>query len=143
MLHHIKRATQKRIIRYLISGGTAASVNLGLFAILIRIVSWHPVYCSVIATGVAFWVSFLMQKYFTFQESSKIHLRQTMHYFLTFVLGLSLTSFFFYIIHQFTGWKVISQALAAILTACITFFIYKHIVFTPKKLHNTDIYIEP
>ncbi len=71
----------KRIIRYLISGGTAALTDLVLLYILADKLGIWYMYSVVLAFAVAFFVSFFLQKFWTFEDNgtSKAHRQITVY----------------------------------------------------------------
>jgi len=75
----------KQIIKYIIAGGLAASVDLALLYILTGILGVWYLYSSGLAFVVAFFVSFYLQKFWTFRDScrKKIYRQMTLYFVVT------------------------------------------------------------
>ncbi|MBI3633270.1 MAG: GtrA family protein [Candidatus Vogelbacteria bacterium] len=123
------------IVRYLISGGTAAFVDLLILYVLAEYV--HIVYTISVAIAFifAFMVSFVMQKYWTFQDHSnhRVHKQAAitlMIALVNLVINSVLVSFFVEVVHI---WYMLSQVIASLLIAIFSFFIYKFFVFAKPE----------
>lgn len=123
-----------KLFRYLVSGAIGASVTLSLLFVFTDIFNFWYVYSSMIAYTCAFFVSFTLHKYWTFQNKNlhDIHI-QFGTFLITFLINLSLNSFFIYSLVEFFDLNyLISQILSAIIIAVLSFFIYKQIVFIDR-----------
>jgi len=139
MRHFIDRLYSHIVVRYIISGATAAIVNLLTFTVLWHLAGIHSVVASAAAACVAFIVSFFMQKYFTFHQRVPIDLRQLVRYLLAFVLNLGLTALLFSLFIQQIPFALFDQFLAAGLTATVSFFVYRRFVFQEAARSDTAI----
>jgi putative flippase GtrA len=127
----IKFLIEHIFIRYVISGGTSASVNLAVLYIFKYKLHFYYLTASRIAFIVGFFVSLILHKFFTFRDHSteNIH-KQTAMYLMSSLFGLSLNTTLMYVFVDILNiWIMFSQVLAGILVASCTFFISKHIVF--------------
>ncbi len=66
MLRLFRFFTQYKLIRYLISGGTAATLHLTIVFILTEFTALWYLYATSIAFVIALGVSFSLQKFWTF-----------------------------------------------------------------------------
>lgn len=126
-----KPLIQYKIIRYIISGGTAALVSLSLLYFFTDVVGIWYLLSSTLAFVVAFFVSFLLQKLWTFKDThTKDISRQVSLYFVTAVSGLSANALFMYALVDIVGlWYIFAQILSSGTIATVTFFIYGNIIF--------------
>lgn len=127
-----------KLFRYIVSGAAGASVTLSLLFLFTDIFNVWYVYSSMIAYTCAFFVSFTLHKYWTFQNRNlhDIHI-QFGTFLITFLINLTMNSFFIYSFVEFLKLNyLISQIFSAIIIAVASFFIYKHIVFInrPKSI---------
>jgi len=132
----IRRFTKHLLVRYVISGGVSALVDLSLLY-LFNLYT-HYLIAAAFAFSVAFFVSFTLQKFWTFKDHSTdgIH-KQTVIYLGTSLFGLSLNTLLMYIFVDYIHVGVISsQVFAGGLVACCTFFISRDFVFKYKKEEN-------
>ncbi|MBI2097857.1 MAG: GtrA family protein [Candidatus Vogelbacteria bacterium] len=122
-----------KIFRYVISGGTAALVNLTtLFALTEWFAVWYLL-SSIFAFLLAVFVSFTLQKFWTFREKSMRRVRRQFVAFLIVTTGsLSLNTLLVYSLVE--GWRLqylLSQIIAGALIAVISFRVYQRAIFSP------------
>jgi len=124
-----------KIIRYLISGCTAAVANLSSMYLFTDIFGFWYMYSAVLAFSVAFFVSFLLQKYWTFKEISvkKVHTQISL-YLLVGILNLVCNALLLYvfvdILHM---WYMTGQFLVSGMIAVWSFFIYRKFIFNQDQ----------
>lgn len=127
----IAHFTKHLIVRYLISGGTSASVNIGIFSLLHYYYGLHYIISNVIAFCIAFCVSLILQKFWTFQDHStdNIHV-QGLFYLVSSLIGLGINTTILYISVDLLGLPPIAGVvIAGTLTAMCTFQINKRYIF--------------
>jgi putative flippase GtrA len=131
-----------RILKFLISGGTAAVVDLGVLYLLSDVyTNWYAglieksdavLIAAIIAFVFAFGVSFTLQKFWTFEDSSVdvIHSQLAMYLVLA-LCGLGVNTLFMYVLLNYTGLHYLAaQIFASAFIAVGNFFVYKHFIFT-------------
>jgi dolichol-phosphate mannosyltransferase len=119
------------VVRYVISGGTAAVVDLGLLFIFTDVFHIWYLLSAVIAFLFAFFTSFFMQKFWTFQDSAteRIH-QQIALYFIVAIANLILNTALMYVFVEFIRLHyMLSQVVVALLIACGSFFVYRNFIF--------------
>jgi putative flippase GtrA len=127
----IKVFTKHLLVRYIISGGTSATVNLSIFALFFYVFQIHYIVSNVIAFSVAFGVSLVLQKFWTFRDHStdNIHI-QGLLYLFNSLFGLVINTTVLYICVDFFGvMPIIGVIIAGISTALCTFQISRRYVF--------------
>lgn len=115
--------------RYIISGGTSAVVDLALLFFLYNILEFHYLISAVIAFSLAFFVSFILQKFWTFKNHSTdgIH-GQAMIYLGSSLFSLAFNTLLMYLFVDKLHFAVLlSQVFAGAIVACFTFFISRRI----------------
>src|SRR3989344_4786073 len=92
----IRKLTKHLLVRYVISGGVSAVVDLSLLYLFDLYM--HYLIAATLAFAVAFSVSFTLQKFWTFKDLSTdgIH-KQSAIYLVTSLFGLSLNTLLMYI----------------------------------------------
>lgn len=126
-----------RIIRFLISGGSAATVDIAVLWILEEKFDMWYLTASVLAFLVAFLVSFFLQKFWTFRDANKegMH-RQMVVYFTVSVINLCLNTLLMYVFVDWFGiWYILSQVIVSLMIACMSFFIYRRIFSRNETTH--------
>ncbi len=127
----IKQLTKHLLVRYVISGGTAAVVNLSLFFLLHTIWHFYYITASIIAFVVSFLISLVLQKFWTFQDHSlhKFH-HQVGKYLLTSLFGLVIDIIVLFVcVEYFRFYALAGQIVAGVITAGCTFSLSRHFVF--------------
>lgn len=121
----------QRVVRYLIAGSIAAAVNLGTLYFFTDILDVWYLFSSVLSFLVTFFVSFALQKFWTFRdkETKGIH-TQGLLYFALALANLAVNSaLLFFFVEVLRIWYLLSQVFAAGLIATATFFIYRNFIF--------------
>jgi putative flippase GtrA len=121
-----------QIFRYLVSGGTAAAVDIGLLYAFTRYLGLWYLASAVLAFIIAFGVSFFLQKFWTFKDRAieGIH-KQAGMYLVVAVVNLCVNTLLVYLLTDYLNlWYILSQVIAAGLVALFSFFVYKYWIFT-------------
>ncbi|MBL8158370.1 GtrA family protein [bacterium] len=123
-----------RLVRFILSGGLATAVNLGTLFVLTHFFDIWYLYSSIAAFAVSFFVSFSLQKFWTFAENSRTHLHiQATLYLLVMILTLILnTTIIYTLVEHANIHYLIGQLVSGICIAIINFFSYKHLVFKSR-----------
>jgi len=121
----------KQIIKYLIAGGTAAFVDLGLLYFITDILGVWYLLSACLAFVVAFFVSFFLQKFWTFRDADKKAIYKQMGVYLGVALAnLTLNAVLMYIfVDGFKIWYMLAQVIVSGLIACESYFVYKIFIF--------------
>ncbi len=120
-----------KILRFLISGGTSAAVDLGLLYIFTDIFGIWYLTSTVFAFIIAFFVSFGLQKFWTFRDHSRDGMSaQAGVYFVIAGCNLALNTLLVYAFVDHLGFHyLLAQIVASLLIACESYFIYQRFVF--------------
>jgi len=124
----------KRIVKYLIAGGTSTSVDLILLYILTDILGFWYLTSAILAFSIAFFVSFFLQKFWTFRDGDKEVMYKQMGVYLGVALtNLALNTALMYIfVDGFKIWYMLAQFVISGLIACESYLIYKFFIFNRK-----------
>lgn len=122
--------TKHRIIRYIISGGISAVVNLVIFYVLNLEIGIYYITASILSFISAFFVSFTLQKFWTFKSHETETHKQMIMYLGNSLFGLGLnTTILFLCVHFLQVLPLLGQIVAGGLTALCTFQISRNFVF--------------
>jgi putative flippase GtrA len=119
----------KRIARFLVAGGCAAAVSATtLYFFNTRLGVWY-IEASAIGFLAGFVVSFTLQKFWTFQDSTVHRVKGQLAAYLGISLfNLLLNTALVYCFVEFLGFlPVVAQLLSAGMIACESFFVYRMI----------------
>jgi len=126
----------KGVIKFLLAGLTAAAVNLLVLDLLYRIFSWPIIPATSIAFLVAFFVSFSLQKFWTFRDKSRDRIsKQLLGYLANGLVGLYLNGWLMkLLVEDYALWHLLAQILVSAVIALQNFLVYR-IIF---KKHHED-----
>ncbi len=133
----------KRPIKYLIAGGTAALVDLSLIYFFTDILGIWYLYSACLAFSVAFFVSFFLQKFWTFRDNNTERMYRQMTVYLSVALfNLILNAFFMYIlVDGFKVWYMLAQVMASGLIACESYLVSSFFIFFHHRLDKNKLKI--
>lgn len=119
------------LFKYLVSGGSAAVVSLGTLYLLTEYAHFHYLLSAVLSFIVAFFVSFLLQKFWTFQNKGREDMHVQLAAFLLVSLGnLALNTLLIYtFVEVFHLWYLLAALISGGLIAVESFFIYRYFIF--------------
>lgn len=117
--------------RFLIAGGTAATLHLGVLFILTDIFRLWYVFSTTAGFLTAFCVSLVLQKFWTFQDKGRERLhRQLALYFTVAVCNLFLNAGLTYLLVGAWGvWYILAQIMVSGGIALESFFVYRSFIF--------------
>ena len=120
-----------QIARFLTSGGVAAAVNLGLFLFLYELMGVHYLTAVVETSIVVFFVSFTLQKVWTFEDPKVCTVPvQLPLYALSALCTVAANMVLIYVfVEWFELWPLVAQVLSLALIAIGNFFVYKFLIF--------------
>ena len=118
--------------KYAISGGCAAVANIGTLYVLTEYVHVYYIVSAVIAFVVAFFVSFPLQKFWTFRnrETAGMHTQMGVYLLVSVCNMICNAGLLFLLVEQFHVWYIGAEITVALLLAVVTFFVYRVIFRT-------------
>lgn len=125
-----------RLLRYFMSGATAAASNVAILFILVHFSRMHYLYASVVAFIASVAVSFTLQKFWTFQDTFTHDMReQFTRYSVVVLANLALNIGLMYLFVEKAGlWYVLAQIVTTSIVAVVGYIGYKHFVFRERLL---------
>ncbi|MCX6786454.1 MAG: GtrA family protein [Candidatus Kaiserbacteria bacterium] len=120
-----------KIIRYVISGGTAAFTSVGLLFVFVHFIGAQYIVASAFAFIFGFLVSFTLQKLWTFNNKGTSRTHIQLAQYLAITLGnLALNTLLVYTGVEILGlWYLLAQLIASGLIAFYSYFVYRRFVF--------------
>lgn len=124
------------LVKYVVSGGSSACVNLGMLYLLTEYAQVHYLQSAVFAFIVAFFISFLLQKFWTFQDMRKDVIHRQMIWFLVLsLLNLLVNTLLIYSLVEYMHlWYLAAAVMSGALLAVSNFLIYKHVIFATEPV---------
>ena len=127
----------KSIIKYGFSGGLATAVSLISLYLFHDWLNWGIISAATISFLLAFFVSFILQKFWTFRDKRQDRIAgQLAGYLANGVIGLYLNAFLMHLLVVRVGvWYLGAQVLVSLAIAVQNFLVYKFIIFR-KRSHE-------
>lgn len=123
-----------KLFRYIVSGGSAAIVDLFVLHIFVKCFDMWYVLAAILAFLIAFGVSFTLQKFWTFKDVSKKVTSQATIYFVVSVINLGINTLLMYVFVDYGHLHyLISQIIASGILAISSYFIYSSFIFSEIK----------
>ena len=133
---------QSLIIRFIFSGGMAALTTFGVLYVLVRFFDAWYLTASTTAFLFGFFVSFVLQKFWTFKDMRKKALWWQMPVSLCVLLGaIFLNIFIMFVLVEMAGmWYMLAKVFSAVIIAALMFLFYGAFIFHYQK-SDTGRYI--
>jgi len=122
---------RKTIVKFIISGGIATLADLILLFILTDFFRIWYLFSAILAFIGSFFVSFYLQKFFTFRDAGRERIyRQMGQYLFVGLMNLGLNTLGMYLAVEIFGiWYLLAQIIVTIIIAIFSFIIYKTYIF--------------
>jgi putative flippase GtrA len=119
------------IVKFLIAGGTATAIDLALLYYFTDILMMWYLTAAVLAFMLAFGISFVLQKFWTFSGLHARRKREQIPMYLALNLfGLCVNSLgMYFLVDKFGLWHMAAQVIMAALIAVFNFFVYRLVIF--------------
>lgn len=134
-MKHISKIFNWTLFRYGLIGGGVSVLDILLFNVLIYMSGTYYVVAAVTSNVISFFIRFYLQKHYAFKTPSKKNVRKELiQYGILFVVSVGLTAFLVFILVDFVHLNPsISQIIAILMVASVSFFIYRYIIFPVEK----------
>ncbi len=134
------KVTQHVAVRFFLSGGTSAFVDLLLLFLLNTILGMHYLTSAVFAFIGAFGVSFMLHKHWTFKSHSQSAHKQVVMYLGTSLVGLGLNTLLMYVfVSHLHVMVLLSQVIVGLTVAFFSFFLSRNLVFKVSVSNDSNI----
>ncbi len=131
----------QQVVRYLIAGGTAAATDIILLYVFTSLLHIWYLISTVLAFLIAFIVSFLLQKYWTFADGANAAWKsQALKYLVITSTNLGLNTLLMYFSVDYLHIHYLfAQIIVSGLIAIESYFIYQIFVFKKKPPVSSQV----
>lgn len=144
MIRYFRNLCDKyMVLRYIISGGTAAATHLSLLYIFTEFLGVWYILSSILGFIFAVFVGFSLQKWWTFADKTTdlVH-RQFIFYISITGANLFINAAILYFLVEYLGiWYIASQVITSGFLAIITFFIYGKFIFRRSPVFTRKLLV--
>lgn len=123
--------TVKKIVRFIIAGTLGALTQVGALAFFADFLGLWYLLGSVLAFVISITVSFILQKWWTFnhRDNSTIPTQAGL-YLANALVNLGLNTAILYLLVDHAGLNhLVAQLVTSALVAILSFFVYNHLIF--------------
>lgn len=120
-----------KLIKYVISGAISTVTNLGSFFILEHYFNIYYLYGSILSLLISTLVSFVLQKFWTFDDqiTNTIYLQFILYVAITLGNLAINTAVVYILVDRMHIWYLLAQLTASCVVAITGFFAYQRFVF--------------
>ena len=126
-----------QFIKYVIVGFVGTALDFGLLYILVEFGHLYYLFGAVTSVAIVLWISFSLNKYWTFQNFEKKYFRQIAKYLVShaIALGINLVILAF-LVEVFHFWYLFAKVFATVGAAITNFLLVKKFIFFAKNEKN-------
>lgn len=119
-----------RIIKYIITGGSAFAAEYLVFLLLFYVFDLPVVVAHPISFMVGFVVSFSLSRQWVFGNAHAHRpLAQILMYFGLVLINIAITTWVIALLVQVGVWAFVAKIIVTAMIACWNYFIYKYLIF--------------
>ncbi|OHA15147.1 MAG: hypothetical protein A3G52_03395 [Candidatus Taylorbacteria bacterium RIFCSPLOWO2_12_FULL_43_20] len=121
----------KRVAKYVISGTIAAAANIALLFLLTDIMRFWYLSSAVISFMFGVIVSFVLQKYWTFEDNRASRIKSQFAVYVAIAIGGAIinTALVYSFVEIAGLWYLLAQIFSGVVIAVVNFFCYCYLVF--------------
>lgn len=129
------RLNNIKLLRFVISGGSATLIDLILLYILTKYLLVWYVLSAALAFIAAFMVSFVAQKFWTFEDHSTDRLQsQGSIFFVVALISLAVNTYAVYALVDYLHlYFMLAQIIVSAFIAVSNYFVYSKFIFRPQS----------
>jgi putative flippase GtrA len=120
-----------KIIKYVLSGGTAVLVNLAVLYVMVEFLHLWYLLGAIVSFVFGLCTSYTLQKFWTFKDGNtqNIHIQfLSFALFALLMLGLN-TLLIYFFVDVLKIWYLLAQAMSSLLIAFINYNVFNKIIF--------------
>lgn len=132
---HESLCRRERVVKYIVAGGTAASVDIGSLYVIKGLLDVPLIPAVAISFLIAFCVSFILQKFWTFKDMSvdRVH-TQAIQYFIVAAINFFLNIILMYgLVELAQVWYLGAKVIVSGAIAFSSFFVYRIFIFNSDQ----------
>ena len=133
MFKYFLSKNPKQLLKYILVGLLGTGLDFLLLYSLVKYLHLFYLLAAFISIAIVLWISFGLNKYWTFKDERKKYFPQFFKFVLAHALGngINLTILFF-LVQVFGLWYIFAKICATAVSAIFNFFITKELVFNQR-----------
>lgn len=120
----------RHFIKYVIVGFFATSLDFAFLYCLVEFGHLHYLLSAIISISVILWISFTLNKFWTFGNREKNFFKQFAKYILSHAVALSISLFILTtLVEVFHFWYLFAKFFGTVVAACTNFLLVRRYIF--------------
>ena len=123
-----------QFVKYIIVGFVGTGLDFSILYILVEYGHLYYLFGAVTSVAIVLWVSFTLNKYWTFQNFEKKYFQQFGKYLVSHAIALGVNlAILAFLVEIFHFWYLFAKVFATAAAAITNFLIVKKFIFFAKK----------
>ncbi len=132
-----KSFVSPQFIKYALIGLLGTGLDFSILYTLVEYGHLYYLVAALISIGIVLWISFTLNKFWTFRNKEPQYFRQLSKYILSHAIGQVINfTIMILLVELFGVWYIMAKVFATIVVIIWNFLVTKHWVFLPKKITN-------
>ncbi len=128
-------------LRYLVVGFLGTGIDFLILYTLVEFGHVHYLVAAIISVAIVLWISFSLNKYWTFGNFEKKYFKQLLKYLASHAVALAVNLVILVILVQvFHLWYLFAKVFATSVAAIVNFVIVKNFIFEKSKIQKSAVY---
>lgn len=130
----LKQFFSRQFLKYVIVGFVGTALDFSILYVLVEFGHLFYLFAAIASVAVVLWISFSLNKYWTFQNFEKKYFQQFFKYVISHLvaLGVSLMILAF-LVEVFNFWYIFAKVFATCGAAVTNFLLVKNFIFFKKS----------
>lgn len=124
----------KQFFKYAVVGILATALDFSFLYVLVEYGYLYYLYSALISSAIIIWISFILNKYWTFQNKEKKYFHQFTKYVISHLIALAVAlTVLAVLVEIFHFWYLFAKVFATIAAAIVNFLLVKKFIFFNKQ----------
>lgn len=131
----LKTLYSPQFVKYVTIGFLGTGLDFLLLYTLVEYAHLYYIFAAIISVSIVLWISFSLNKYWTFRNREQQYIRQLLKYLVSHAAGQILNfSILILLVEIFDLWYIFAKVCATAIVVTWNFLITKNWVFLTKKM---------
>jgi putative flippase GtrA len=127
----LKTLINKQFAKYVSVGLVATALDFGILYLLVEYGHLFYLLAAVISVSIVLWISFTLNKYWTFENFEKKYFQQFLKYCISHAIALAVSlAILAFLVQVFHLWYLFAKVFATVGAAITNFLLVKNFIFS-------------
>lgn len=130
---NIKQFFSAQFLKYIVVGFLGTALDFSILYALVEYLHLFYLISATVSVCIVIWISFTLNKYWTFQDYSKQYFKQLLKYAISHMIALAVAlAVLATLVEIFGMWYIYAKFFATAAAAITNFLIVKSYIFKPS-----------